>query len=265
MFRRISGAIAITLGIFIIQVVEIHTAQCPQPNGKFPVEEQCDAYIECIDGVAEEKLCPDGLVFNDEFTPDGDCVIKPLVKCGNRLRLQPANSTENCPRQFGFYKFGDAMHCAGYMNCAHGVGTLTYCPFGLAFNSETYQCDWPDEVQDCDPEQYLGFKCPPEEERPVDEEGHETTPEKLKYYRNEKSCKHYFVCVNDKPRLYTCAQFLVFNEKKKACDFRSKVPECAQEQSETINLKDVTKLKVIEDGLKGFFKSDNEKLEESQA
>lgn len=37
---------------------------CPEKNGRFPHESQCDAYVECEDGIGEEKLCPDGLLFN---------------------------------------------------------------------------------------------------------------------------------------------------------------------------------------------------------
>lgn len=38
------------------------------------------------------------------------------------------------------------------MNCADGVGYVFDCPEGLAYNSETYRCDWPDQVSDCDAE-----------------------------------------------------------------------------------------------------------------
>lgn len=36
---------------------------CPEKNGRYPTR-TCDGYIECRDGVPEEKLCPDGLLFN---------------------------------------------------------------------------------------------------------------------------------------------------------------------------------------------------------
>lgn len=38
------------------------------------------------------------------------------------------------------------------MNCADGKGYIFDCPEGLAFNSESYRCDWPDQVTDCDVE-----------------------------------------------------------------------------------------------------------------
>lgn len=36
---------------------------CPDKNGRYPTS-QCDAYVECVNGVGEYKLCPDGLLFN---------------------------------------------------------------------------------------------------------------------------------------------------------------------------------------------------------
>lgn len=38
------------------------------------------------------------------------------------------------------------------MNCADGKGYVFDCPEGLAFNAESYRCDWPDQVSDCDAE-----------------------------------------------------------------------------------------------------------------
>lgn len=36
---------------------------CPEKNGRYATS-QCDAYIECVNGEPEQKLCPDGLLFN---------------------------------------------------------------------------------------------------------------------------------------------------------------------------------------------------------
>lgn len=38
------------------------------------------------------------------------------------------------------------------MNCVEGRGYTFDCPEGLAFNDESYRCDWPDQVPSCDPE-----------------------------------------------------------------------------------------------------------------
>lgn len=38
------------------------------------------------------------------------------------------------------------------MNCVNGKSFMFDCPEGLAWSSDTYRCDWPDEVEDCDAE-----------------------------------------------------------------------------------------------------------------
>lgn len=68
------------------------------------------------------------------------------------LFLEPAKPTEDCPHQYGYFKVGDQKNCGKFMNCADGVGYIFDCPEGLAYNSETYRCDWPDQVTDCDAE-----------------------------------------------------------------------------------------------------------------
>merc|ERR1711970_523949 len=36
--------------------------RCPEKDGYFEDTNQCDKYYDCLDGIAEERLCPDGLV-----------------------------------------------------------------------------------------------------------------------------------------------------------------------------------------------------------
>ena len=38
------------------------------------------------------------------------------------------------------------------MNCVDGRGYVFDCPEGLAFNQDSYRCDWPDQVESCDAE-----------------------------------------------------------------------------------------------------------------
>lgn len=68
------------------------SGKCEERNGRYSVAGQCDAYIECTDGVPEDKLCPDGLLFNDKvklFTYP--CQYPIDVDCGQaRSGLQEA-------------------------------------------------------------------------------------------------------------------------------------------------------------------------------
>lgn len=103
------------------------------------------------DGIAEEKLCPDGLLYNANGSLFSyPCQYPVDVSCEGRGRIQPANPTEDCPHQFGYFRLGDAASCGQFMNCVDGRGFTFDCPEGLGFNGETYRCDWPDQIPDCD-------------------------------------------------------------------------------------------------------------------
>ena len=49
---------------------------------------QCDKYYECFDGIAEERLCPDGLVFDPFSNKREPCDHYFNVDCGDRLELR---------------------------------------------------------------------------------------------------------------------------------------------------------------------------------
>lgn len=68
---------------------EFYTGQCLERNARYAVPDQCDKYVECTDGVPEEKLCSDGLFFNDKagvFTYP--CTYPIDVNCTTRARTQ---------------------------------------------------------------------------------------------------------------------------------------------------------------------------------
>ncbi|XP_011149450.1 protein obstructor-E [Harpegnathos saltator] len=199
------------------------SASCPEKNGRFPVQNQCDAYIECIDGVPEEKLCPEGLVFNPEARFNYPCGYPIDVDCTGRPNLQPADPSVDCPHQYGYFKIGDHQHCGQFMNCVDGRGYVFDCPEGLAFNPETYRCDWPDQVPDCDAEAFLGFRCPEVKSNSFFLAG------ETKFYRSNADCHHFFLCVNGRPRLQNCGEGNAFNELIDACDAAENVTGCEHE------------------------------------
>lgn len=67
--------------------------QCEQRNGRFAMPDQCDGYIQCTNGVPEEKLCSDGLRFSENADPSlrNPCKYPAEIKCRNGARLQPAD------------------------------------------------------------------------------------------------------------------------------------------------------------------------------
>lgn len=67
------------------------TGACTERNGRYSVAGQCDAYVECSDGEPKEKLCPDGLMFNDKVKLFVYPCQYPIdVDCGSRANLQAA-------------------------------------------------------------------------------------------------------------------------------------------------------------------------------
>ncbi|KAK6641090.1 hypothetical protein RUM44_012791 [Polyplax serrata] len=196
------------------------TSSCPEKNGKYPNPSQCDAYIECIDGVPKERLCPDGLVFNPQTSYlTYPCSYPVEVSCEGRSNLQPPQSTDECPRSYGYYRLGDSKNCGHFVNCVAGRGFTFECPLGLAFNEQTLHCDWPDQVASCDAEAYLGFTCPA------------NYGEEYKSFSNQYDCTKYYVCINGRPRLQACPSGTGFSEEYLDCVDIETLPQCAAQQN----------------------------------
>ncbi|ODM95337.1 putative chitinase 3 [Orchesella cincta] len=208
----------LVLSVFVAGVA---SQSCPEPNGYFADSQQCDAYLECKEGVAEKQLCPDGLMFNDKLTefPRYPCSYPQEVECGPRTRTQPAQSTGECPRQYGLFRSGNGPDsCSSYMNCVGGKASVSQCPEGLAFDESTIRCDWPDLVPGCEGAVFR-FQCPGVR---VDADlGHPR-------YSDPEDCRKFYVCVeNVKPRMHSCAVGFVFNPDLGVCDEPQNVPNCA--------------------------------------
>ena len=62
---------------------------CPEPDISYADPRQCDKYVQCTDGVPEEKLCPDGLVFNEKLEKlRYPCDYPAEVDCTGRNQLR---------------------------------------------------------------------------------------------------------------------------------------------------------------------------------
>ncbi|XP_049886948.1 protein obstructor-E-like [Pectinophora gossypiella] len=198
---------------------------CRESNERYPVSGSCDRYIECINGTSEEKLCPDGLLFNPNVNFNVyPCQYPNEVQCLERSSLQPAQPTEDCPHQFGYYKLGDARNCSGFRNCVNGVGYDFTCPEGLAWSSETYRCEWPDTVADCDAEAFLGFRCPE-----VPQSRELGPPAGFRFYRSDVNCQKYFLCIEGRPRALSCGGDSAFDDLTSTCVSAEEVAACPQE------------------------------------
>ena len=66
--------------------------ECPDKDGQYEDEEQCDKYYVCDDGVATEMLCKDGLVFDPLKKSEHKCDHMANVECGDRTLLRKSSS-----------------------------------------------------------------------------------------------------------------------------------------------------------------------------
>ncbi|XP_059620890.1 protein obstructor-E-like [Phlebotomus argentipes] len=197
------------------------TDQCPEPFGFFADAEQCDKYYECNDGAITEKLCPDGMVFND-FSPDQEkCDLPFNLDCSQRPKLQTPRPSLHCPRLHGYFGHEDKGVCDKFYYCVDGKFNMITCPAGLVFNPKTGICTWPDEAQKvgCSSEDVFNFNCPK-----VDESVAQTHPR----YADPEDCQYFYVCINGEvPRRNGCKIGQVFDDTQKRCEWARKVPECA--------------------------------------
>ena len=79
-----------------------------------------------IDGVPEEKLCPDGLLFEIKNPNHERCDLPFTVDCGTRTELQPAQSSVQCPRKNGYFSHEDPEVCDRFYNCVEGVYSVNF-------------------------------------------------------------------------------------------------------------------------------------------
>ena len=56
---------------------------------------------------------------------------------------------------------------------------------------------------------FLGFKCP---------EAAGFFGDEYRFYRHPNDCQKYFICINNKPRLYVCGEGYAFSDDIGGCD-----------------------------------------------
>ncbi|KAJ2946613.1 hypothetical protein O0L34_g12671 [Tuta absoluta] len=208
-------------------VVSGQEFQCPDKTGFYADPYQCDLYYKCSKGKAETKLCPDGLVFNDENPNKERCDIPSNVDCGDRKELQEPKPTKDCPRQNGYFRHPDPSACDKFVYCSDGLPNEHPCPPGLIFDEETSNCDWKDAVnRQCDhlTKDVLddGFSCPDGEVMGPNGRAlpHPTFP-------HPEDCQKFYICRNGvQPQKGSCPSGKVYNEDTFMCDDPEKVPGC---------------------------------------
>ncbi|CAL4111242.1 unnamed protein product [Meganyctiphanes norvegica] len=176
---------------------------CPFDNGYFPHETQCDGYYACVDGVAEFKLCGNGLAFDDSDDTREHCNYKYHIDCGNRTVLEPPITTPHCEYLYGI--FTDPEDCSVFWSCWNGEASKYSCAPGLAYDKNSRVCTWMDKVPECQQKRadmQQGFVCPAPGELAV--------TGAFSRHPHPEDCRQFFVCLDGNAREYGCPLGTVF-------------------------------------------------------
>ncbi|XP_038209139.1 protein obstructor-E [Zerene cesonia] len=195
------------------------TSSCPE-DGFFADAEQCDKYYECRNGEIIEKLCPDGMVFNDYNPNDEKCDLPFNIDCSQRPKLQTPIPALHCVRQNGYFAHEEPSECGKFYYCVDGKFNMITCPEGLVYNEKTGICTWADEAKKkgCSAADIFQFDCPQ-----VNETFGLTHPR----YADPEDCQFFYVCINGNiPRRSGCKLGQAFDDVQKKCEWARKVPEC---------------------------------------
>jgi len=203
--------------------------KCPKPDGLFPDTSFCDRYYDCFDGIAEVRVCPDGLVFDPLSRKREPCDHYFNVDCEDRLQLQePQGTNDLCPRLNGFYAHPEPTVCNVFYACVDGVAEEYTCSPGLYFDEYKGVCNWPldSERTNCKADhaanQVNGFTCP--EAKASDPLGLSDPHPK---YADPDDCAKFYICLNGiSPRAQGCELGLVYNTITSQCDSPENVAEC---------------------------------------
>ncbi|KAI4467480.1 chitin binding peritrophin-a [Holotrichia oblita] len=221
---------------------------CPEITGEvdvlLPDGENCAIFYKCANGVPVAMDCPAGLNFN---TKTDQCDYPENVNCDRTAGTDEEDNKEEesdetivgsgpigtCPEVTGDVDvlLPDGENCGIFYKCAHGVPVAMACPAGLYFNTNTDQCDYPENVN-CD--RTAGTD---EEEDEIEEENSketitgsgpigtcpEVTGDVDVLLPDGENCGIFYKCANGVPVAMNCPAGLNFNTKTDQCDFPENV------------------------------------------
>nr|XP_018906537.1 PREDICTED: chondroitin proteoglycan-2-like [Bemisia tabaci] len=227
----------LAVGLLSLCLAEVISQQqaafkCPDTvkTGYYPDPVQCDLYYRCVGGQAEERLCPDGLLFDDSNPSHERCDTPVNVDCADRTELQEPKPSKGCPRANGFFRHPDPLVCDKFVNCIEGAMNELPCPPGLIYDDTASTCAWPHESTrlDCtnvkSKKQVLedGFSCPDGE---IMGPNGRTLPHPT--FPHPENCQKFYICRNGViPQYGSCAGGQVYNEETFKCDEPENVPGC---------------------------------------
>jgi len=124
--------------------------ECPEENGAYPHEEDCDKYYDCYNKEAHLGQCTNNMLFDIKYSGcnwavDVDCGhlnrptnVPPTTPRTTTTTRQPGEPFE-CPEEQGL--FPNPKNCASFYMCHGGEAWQFVCSSPLLYNIEAQYCD----------------------------------------------------------------------------------------------------------------------------
>ncbi|CAF4198097.1 unnamed protein product, partial [Adineta steineri] len=213
------------------------------PDGNYPDIRFCNIFHQCQAAMDYPKRCPNRLMFNEGTK---ECDWEDKVDCKGREKLidteglddevRPgSNNTRGRSTKFCMVKqngdYADSYYCNVYHNCHGGFDTIQYCTRGLVWRQETEttgQCDWSKERSpdgaDCNGKALFFVEKLSENDILSSLRSEFCISKGAGLFEHQRYCDLYLQC-NEQGVGVTmeCSPGLVFNEKKKECDYQGDV------------------------------------------
>ncbi|GBN28908.1 hypothetical protein AVEN_190061-1, partial [Araneus ventricosus] len=154
--------------------------------------EDCIKYYLCLDGVAYDETCSDGLLFNSETAT---CDYEGSATCASP---SPQCSTKNGD-------FSVPGNCSSYHHCVGGVAYDKECAPGFHFSESSRQCEEACEAG-CDP----SIECPATSELPL-------CLDQDDFFPNPEDCHTFYECSEGEAKLAECTDGEHFNAVEQIC------------------------------------------------
>merc|ERR1712083_884874 len=117
------------------------TSDVPRGTATSPTRFSATNTTTASTTIPEDRLCPDGLVFDPFSRKREPCDHYFNVDCGDRLELQPPKGPSDlCPRLNGFYSHPDPGVCHIFYACVDGTAEEYTCSSGLWFDEYSGVC-----------------------------------------------------------------------------------------------------------------------------
>ncbi|KAG5678698.1 hypothetical protein PVAND_008346 [Polypedilum vanderplanki] len=135
--------------IFPAENEPIRTVICPSHGSTIAaIPQECNDYIECVDGIGTRKKCDIGSkfspsLFHCEPEDESDC----KVGSDNKKKMK-GSYVRKCRTEKGNSALVFATdNCSEFKKCANLMAWTISCANGTSFSKESRTCEWENEVK----------------------------------------------------------------------------------------------------------------------